>query len=211
MANFGETAKGLSRNPLGIIALFIVLVYAFAALVVGVGKMEAGERLPLIWFLVLFPVLVLGVFAWLVSCHHRKLYAPEDFKDETHFVMLGTVPTNLKTPESDAPVTENHLAIIHSSWRYPKKDKEYRRPMYAFHVVVQATDEVLDRIESVRYSLHPSYPNPIQVVTDRKSRFKLKELAWGESSVRAEVKIKGQDQPIKLNRYINLTLTGPEI
>ncbi|HZZ68851.1 MAG TPA: hypothetical protein VFE18_11830, partial [Phenylobacterium sp.] len=30
--NFGETAKGLARNPLGIIALFIVLVYAMAAL-----------------------------------------------------------------------------------------------------------------------------------------------------------------------------------
>jgi hypothetical protein len=25
--SFGETAKGLARNPLGIIALFIVLVY----------------------------------------------------------------------------------------------------------------------------------------------------------------------------------------
>lgn len=29
---FGETAKSLARNPLGIIALFIVMVYGFAAL-----------------------------------------------------------------------------------------------------------------------------------------------------------------------------------
>jgi len=127
------------------------------------------------------------------------------------WVTFGAVPSNLKSPEGGAPVTENHLALIHSSWRYPKKDAEFNRPMYAFHVVVQATDEVLDRIESVKYSLHRSYPNPIQVVTDRKSRFKLKELAWGESTVRAEVKINGQEQPIKLARYINLTLTGPQI
>ena len=30
LRNFGETAKGLARNPLGIIALFIVLVYVSA-------------------------------------------------------------------------------------------------------------------------------------------------------------------------------------
>lgn len=28
---FGDTARGLAKNPLGIIALFIVLVYGFAA------------------------------------------------------------------------------------------------------------------------------------------------------------------------------------
>ncbi|MDV6347095.1 pYEATS domain-containing protein [Nitrosomonas sp. Is35] len=127
------------------------------------------------------------------------------------WVTFGAVPSNLKSPEGNAPVTDSHLALIHSSWRYPKKDAEYKRPMYTFHVVIQATDEVLDRIESVKYSLHPSYPNPIQIVTDRKSRFKLKELAWGESSVRAEIKIKEQEQTIKLSRYINLTQSGPRI
>ena len=31
LKSFGETAKGPARNPLGIIALFIVLVYGFVA------------------------------------------------------------------------------------------------------------------------------------------------------------------------------------
>jgi hypothetical protein len=84
---FGETAKGLAKNPLGIIALFIVLVYAFASLVVGLsGNLEPNERIPIVWFLVIFPVVVLGVFAWLVSCHHTKLYAPSDFRREEHFL-----------------------------------------------------------------------------------------------------------------------------
>ena len=74
---FGDTAKGLAKNPLGIIALFIVLVYGFAALVTTFsGSLSASERLPLIWFLVLFPVLVLAVFSWLVSRHGGKLYGP---------------------------------------------------------------------------------------------------------------------------------------
>lgn len=85
---FSKTALRLSRNPLGILALFLVLVYGFACLVVGLGvkSLSAPERLPLIWFLVLFPVLVLWTFYRLVTRHHRKLYAPGDYKDERLFV-----------------------------------------------------------------------------------------------------------------------------
>ena len=49
---FGQVAKGLARNPLGIIALFIVLVYGFACSVtVFTGSLAQGERAPLIYFL----------------------------------------------------------------------------------------------------------------------------------------------------------------
>ena len=87
LKEFGKTATGLSKNPLGIIALFIVLVYGFASLVVGFNSsFETIEKLPLIWFLVIFPVFVLVVFGWLVSQHHEKLYAPSDYKEEKNFV-----------------------------------------------------------------------------------------------------------------------------
>ena len=89
MKNFGETAKGLARNPLGIIALFIVLVYGLAALVTAfAGSFSAGERLPLIYFLVGFPFVVLAAFVWLVSKHSGKLFSPADFKDETNYVKM---------------------------------------------------------------------------------------------------------------------------
>jgi CheY-like chemotaxis protein len=95
---FGETAKGLARNPLGIIALFIVLIYGFAALIVGVsGQLAGGERLPLIWFLVLFPVLVLTVFAWLVSAHHTKLYAPSDYQRDEAFLQAAKKEAEVAT------------------------------------------------------------------------------------------------------------------
>jgi CheY-like chemotaxis protein len=86
---FGDTAKGLAKNALGIIALFIVLVYGFASLVtVGTGSFTATERLPLIYFLVCFPVLVLGVFTFLVVKHTNKLFGPGDFKNEENFVKM---------------------------------------------------------------------------------------------------------------------------
>lgn len=89
LQGLGNTAKSLARNPLGIIALFIVLVYGFASLVTAfAGSFSAYERIPLIYFLIVFPVLVLGVFAWLVSRHSGKLFAPSDFKDEENYVKM---------------------------------------------------------------------------------------------------------------------------
>lgn len=84
---FSETAKSLARNPLGIIALFIVLIYGFASLVVGASdKLQPNERYPIVWFLVTFPVIVLGTFAWLVSRHYEKLYAPKDYSTDEAFL-----------------------------------------------------------------------------------------------------------------------------
>ncbi len=118
--SFGDTAKSLARNPLGIIALFIVLVYGFASLVTAfAGSFSAGERLPLIWFLVLFPVLVLGVFAWLVSRHGGKLYSPSDFRDEGNYVRVqlnrleaavekvGIAPPQTKQSASNAALLQS--------------------------------------------------------------------------------------------------------
>lgn len=87
LSDFGSAAKGLARNPLGIIALFIVLIYGFAALTLGFNShLEASERLPLVWFLVLFPVIVLSLFGWLVIQHNEKLYAPSDYRSDDSFL-----------------------------------------------------------------------------------------------------------------------------
>lgn len=87
--SFGGVATGLARNPLGIIALFIVLVYGFASLVTAFGgSLSPQERLPLIYFMVVFPILVLAVFGWLVSRHSTELFAPSDYKDEANYVAM---------------------------------------------------------------------------------------------------------------------------
>jgi len=100
---FGETARKLAHNPLGIIALFIVLVYAIAALVMIVSGSElpVNERVILIWFLVLFPVLILIAFVWLVSRHHEKLYAPADYRDDSSFLKTLGVESQRKRIESE--------------------------------------------------------------------------------------------------------------
>ncbi len=124
---------------------------------------------------------------------------------------VGQIPVSLPTPKENEMVTENNLALLHSSWRYPKKDKEFNKSMYVIQVIIQASIDVLDRIEYVKYSLHPSYPNRIQTTTDRTHQFQLKELAWGEFNLKAAVKIKQQEEIINLTRYINLSETGENL
>lgn len=85
---FMKNAKELARNPLGIIALFISLIYGFASLLLNssADKLTEVERWPLIAFIVIFPLLVLGVFYRLVTRHHGKLYAPGDYHKDRSFM-----------------------------------------------------------------------------------------------------------------------------
>ncbi|MEO5886176.1 MAG: response regulator [Anaerolineales bacterium] len=114
--NFGQTAKSLARNPLGIIALFIVLIYGVAGLVTAfASSLTASERLLLIWFLVIFPVIVLVVFAWLVSKHSGKLFSPGDFKNEENYVkmqMTTVASLTAATVKSDVTASENEIQKI---------------------------------------------------------------------------------------------------
>ena len=101
---FESTSVKLSQSPLGIIALFIVLIHGFASLVLGLSAADIGEtnRSVLVMFLVLFPVVVFFVFAWLVSRHHANLYPPQAFHQEEHFVSLAFGRANFDKRGSSA-------------------------------------------------------------------------------------------------------------
>ena len=75
---FSESAKGFTKSPLGIIALFIVLVYGFASLVVGFGQNVSSHITPLIYFMVIFPgVVFLDFFGWsliiIINCMAHRI------------------------------------------------------------------------------------------------------------------------------------------
>lgn len=101
------------RNPLGIIALFIVSVYGIASMVMTVpGTLTHEERLPLVYFLVIFPVLVLGVFSWLVSAHSGKLFSPADFRDEDNYIkMQFSAVASLATAAAKRPSLSGPLNV----------------------------------------------------------------------------------------------------
>lgn len=86
---FLSNIKSLTRNPLGIIALFVSMIYGFSCLVLSASitnLKDAYERLPLIWFVIVFPIIILAAFIYLVIFHHEKLYSPSDFRDDEAFI-----------------------------------------------------------------------------------------------------------------------------
>lgn len=105
-SDFGKTAKSLSGNPLGIIALFIVLIYGIAALIfiASTNQLETMQKWPLIWFLVLFPLAVLLAFVWLVANHSSKLYGPSDFRNDESFMRLNDKVHTIERRQNAAQV-----------------------------------------------------------------------------------------------------------
>ena len=112
LKTFTDAARSLARNPLGIIALFLVLVYAMAVLMFGLTaqSLSENERLVVLLFIVLFPVLVLVVFYRLVTKHHNKLYAPSDWRDESLF--LKAMNVELPAEADIAQVDQGALELV---------------------------------------------------------------------------------------------------
>jgi CheY-like chemotaxis protein len=97
--SFGKTAATLSRSPLGIIALFLALIYGITALLAASSSLSPSERLPLIYFIIFFPLLILGVFAWIVVRHPTHWFGPSDFRNEENYVTLVAALTAAKSKE----------------------------------------------------------------------------------------------------------------
>jgi hypothetical protein len=131
------------------------------------------------------------------------------FKD--WLIIQGT--QRIPIPDDTHAVTLDNVALLHTSFVRPDKTREVNDGMtyYQIEIIVLAPAPVLDRIEQVTYHLDPTYPNPEREITERKTRFKLKELANGTSIVRALIKLRNQDEPLQLNRFIDLRPEGPRL
>jgi len=126
-------------------------------------------------------------------------------------VTIGQAVGQLKLPLAGELLTDDHLALIHRSWRVPHRDREFGQPMHQIHVIVFGTAEALRRIEYVVYRLEQAYPRPVQVGGPLETNFELKELANGYSLIRAEAYVRGQVEPVRLSRFIDLTDQSPPL
>lgn len=101
--------KYSTRNPLGILAMFIS--FAYLAMVVcfsvGIDKLCGRiERLSLIGFLVLFPFVILCVFYNLITKHNGKLYGPRDYRRDEVFAMMSGTEIDSRNKKEFADVGE---------------------------------------------------------------------------------------------------------
>jgi hypothetical protein len=102
-------------------------------------------------------------------------------------------------PPPTEDVDARFMALAGTSWRSPKYDQRFGHKVFRFDLILIAPDEVLNRVQKVRYHLTPLWSVREYLVHDRTTNFRLKELAWGNPFVWAEVYIESQDQPTKLS------------
>ena len=50
-------------------------------------------------------------------------------------------------------------------------------------VYLNASESIVNSIESIEYELHPTFPNPNRIVTDENTRFALEGTGWGEFAI----------------------------
>ncbi len=73
-------------NPLTIVAIFAAL--AEVAGTTAIGLIREDLQSIFIWFVMLFPVLLVALFFFILFFKPTVFYAPSDFKDEKNFMAL---------------------------------------------------------------------------------------------------------------------------
>lgn len=114
----------------------------------------------------------------------------------------------------DRRVSDANIALFHTSFRRAIMDEKFGgQRMYQIEIVLLGPDDALDQIEKVTYLLDPAYrKNRYELGSEaRNTKFKLKELANGFSIVRAEVRLRDHQPALHLNRFINLSESGPRL
>ncbi|WP_323974653.1 hypothetical protein [Aeromonas hydrophila] len=158
MENFGDTATTLSKNPLGIIALFIVLVYGIAGLVLGASgeSLLESHKTVLVWFLAIFPFSVLGSFTWLVSKHHTKLYSPSDFRNDEGFIRILSPEEQKRKIESEVKeIRENDSDITETNSTKPDH-KNNNQLMQSILLAEELAFRELETLYNVSINRHVS-------------------------------------------------------
>jgi len=86
---------------------------------------------------------------------------------------------------------------VEQSEQYEGKD------WWNWAVWVEASDEALQRIDYVGWTLHPTFTNPIRRTEDRASKFRLETGGWGVFPIVARVQLKDGKQ-MKLRHQLKL-------
>jgi len=89
------------------------------------------------------------------------------------------------------------LKLKHSS-AWQGKDR------WKWSVWVEGKHESIEQIDRVEYILHPTFPNPVRLITNRSSNFKLESKGWGEFMIHANV-ITKSGRTLRLNHWLKLS------
>lgn len=99
-------------------------------------------------------------------------------------------------------VTESNSYYVEQSYNYAGDD------YWDWSVWIESEDpKKLDKISSVTYQLHNTFYNPVRIIKDRKSKFRLDTSGWGTFTIYIVINLKDKSV-IELKH--NLILEYPD-
>lgn len=105
---------GPVKNPLTVIAIFAGVAEAASTAVMPF--VEAGIQSVYVWFVMLFPILLVAAFFLTLNFNPKVLYAPSDYEDEKNFIdMLSTPSASERTQKLKDEIGEERHSEMSSS------------------------------------------------------------------------------------------------
>jgi len=106
-ASIQKSGVTLARNPLGIISLFVFFIEAIATVSLKIA-VETAFVGHVVWFIILFPTLIVLLFFFTLWYKRESLYSPMEFRDDQSFLSLLTKVDRIEAKQEAAqldPVT----------------------------------------------------------------------------------------------------------
>lgn len=136
------------NNPLTIIAIFAGL--AEVAGTVALGFLDRDAQNIFIWFVMLFPAVLVALFFLTLNFNAKVLYAPSDFKDEKNFLNTLGVSKNLEKIQKKLERAEKEIVSRVLSEIKNENDIE---KIKLSAIVRKELEPVQENVEAVRFSV----------------------------------------------------------
>lgn len=85
---------GHVKNPLTVVAIFAGLTEVSGTAILPL--IAAKNQANYMWFLMIFPILLVVIFFWTLNNNHQVLYAPSDYRDDQSFLEAMRIIEELK-------------------------------------------------------------------------------------------------------------------
>src|SRR5829696_7156569 len=96
-------------------------------------------------------------------------------------IKAGLRTTNRLTHTVSGLDRKRHMALE------LKQDSEYKgKDWWKWSVWIDGSEQELDQIRYVEYTLHHTFPRPVRKIANRSSRFRLDAHGWGTFTIYAK-------------------------
>ena len=136
------------NNPLTIIAIFAGL--AEVAGTIALGFLAGETQQIFIWFVMLFPAILVALFFLTLNFNAKVLYAPSDFKDEKNFLNTLGVSKNLEKIQKELKSAEKE--IVSRVLSEIKNENDIEKTKLSA-IVKKELEPVQENVEAVRFSV----------------------------------------------------------